>query len=415
MDRPIDQIRAATSAAHQRLEELPYARSVLDGSLPIERYGSFLRAIHIVHEALEQAIELSGDAELRQVFGRAFERRALLEQDLAYLGLDLHGVDYASLQAAVLAQRIRLGLLRDPRQLLGHAYVLEGSQLGGLVQRAALAHRPELKQGGLAYLTGIGKGTQGAFEAFVERLERALPDQPAIESAIAGALEAFTGLRAVLEALDPGINHRRWLVAELNPEAGTHSVPDDAREVAAALRAGEHTWHRYAYYDARYGERGLRFTRSDSAWLVTLAREDAQQAQRHVSWLARVLAARGMPRRLLEEHLAHLHAALVDTLPQRATHYQPLMLAAEHLRKERIEVMSEERTRALIEAHGAGLADEAGVSPKEAATLAVAAVADEKRGIANAVTSLSEWLTCRERFSKPWVAALERTLALARS
>jgi len=411
--RPITRIREATAAAHARLEATPYARTVLDASLSISAYASFLRALHVVHVALEQAVERSGDADLRALFARTAERRTLLERDLSHLAVDPHGVDFASLAAAVLAQHIRLLTLRDRAQLVGFAYVIEGSQLGGLVQRNALASRPELARGGLAYLAGSGKETKGIFDAFVARLEAGLTDETRLASAIEGAIAAFDGLHAVLEAVSPSDPAARWLVGELNLDAGSHAVPDDAREILAALCAGESTWRRHPYYEARYGERGQRFTRSDSAWLVTLAREDEAQAAWHVSWLARVLAARGMPRLLLEEHLDELHAALCAALPQHAAHYGVLAAAAARLRNERTEAIPDEVMRALVAAQGA-LSPECGVTFDEAATLVVAAVADERCHIAGAVASLTSWLTDASRFSAAWRFAVMHTLASAR-
>src|SRR4051812_28593243 len=63
------------------------------------------------------------------------------------------------------------------------------------------------------------------------------------------------------------------VAAALNPEAGHHAVTTDPRELRAALRAGEQTQRRFGYYEQRYGERGRAFTRSDSAWIVTVTGE----------------------------------------------------------------------------------------------------------------------------------------------
>jgi hypothetical protein len=51
-----------------------------------------------------------------------------------------------------------------------------------------------------------------------------------------------------------------------------------------------------------------------------------------VRWLGTVLAARGMPRLLLEEHLGILHEELVAAVPERAGQYDLLLDAARALR-----------------------------------------------------------------------------------
>lgn len=416
MQLPIDRIRRATQSLHDSLDVLPYAVEVTRGTVPIATYVRFLRAVFELHLALEEAVERAGDARLREVFGGAHVRRVRLERDLAALGAARHAVDGSILHALVLAQQVRLMGAREPAQLLGVAYVLEGSQLGGLVQHAALVERPELRHGGLSYLAGSGRGQRAEFGAFVQRLDRVLGgDEGAIESAIAGAVATFEGFIAIVRSLDDTEAHVRWLSGVLNGDAGTHAVPSDLREVVAALRAGETTYHQYAYYEARYGARGLRFTRSDSAWLAAIARDEPVHASRQLAWLATVLAARGMPRLLLEQHLDTLHARLCAVLPESADCYDVLRRAACTLREARLAALPEADARALGAAFCADLVPEAGLAPAEAASLLLAAIADEHHGISQAVASLQSWLASPTRFSTRWIEAVTRTLRAARA
>lgn len=396
---------------------MPYARSLLDGTLPMTQYASFLHAVHTVHGELELALRHSTISALGVVLGQGFERRALLERDLAFLAVDLRRVDGAQLQALVLGQRMRLDAAVSPYCLLGHAYVLEGSQLGGLLQAKVLAARPELREGGLAYLQGMGKATHDNFQQFVGRLEAALPDEAAAAFAVRGACSAFAGFAAILDAITADAHESRWLVGELNAEAGTHPIPADVREVQAALRAGETSYARFRYYEARYGERGRRYTRSDSAWLATLSRHEDAHTAHHVLWLARTLSSRGMPRLLLEHHLQVLHDELVRGLPEAPSGtYDGLRNAAQQLRAAREAAVSSVRESELVSAFVAQVdsAGAAGISAAEAATLLVAAVADEQNGLASAVGALTSWLCDPARFSEEWRLAAERTLRTAR-
>jgi heme oxygenase len=414
MERPIDRLRAATHELHTRLEALPYARAVMDGTVQLAQYQSFLRAMHLIQLELESGVERAGRADVRKVYGEPAERRLLLERDLAALSVDTSAVDAAALHALVFNQRMRLAHTKEPDQLFGYLYVLEGAQLGGLVQHAALSARAELAPG-LTFLRGAGKVARATFEAFCARLDAALASEAALGAAERGAIAAFEGFFALFSALAPSAGQAPSLVTELNFEAGNHALPDDLREVEAALRAGEESYRATRYYSARYGERGLRFTRSDSAWLATLVREDGTLAERHIDWLGRVLAARGMPRILLEQHLDKLSQTLARSLPERASSYGVLAACAARLRQERIDAMPEARADLLTSGFVRSRDPEHDIDPSEAATLLVAAVADERCHVPGAVAAIEGFLLDPARFSAEWVAAGRRLLTAARS
>ncbi len=415
-ESPLERIRAATRELHARIDRGAYAKAVLDGTLPISRYASFLRALYAVYGELEHAVETASTPSLREAFAGGVERRSRLARDLQYLLTDPRGVDAALLHALVLAQHIRRDAQRHPMSLFGHLYVLEGSQLGGLSLAPALTSRLELQHGGLTYLSAAGRNTASEFRAFLAKLEAALSDDTAVEEAVTGARHAFEGIEAILDvvATDHLAGHG---ASALNRDAGMHPVPSDVREVQAALLAGEHSRETWAYYDARYGERGLRFTRSDSAWLVTLSREMPERAAQQIAWLARVLAARGMPRLLLERHLQVLHRELIAAVPERTAGYETLQRVAAALANERRAVLVDERSEALARdfVRKAGAALETPVPPVEAGTLLVAAVIDEKCGIANAVESLGQWFDDPARFPQPFREAWSSSLQAARA
>jgi len=203
-------------------------------------------------------------------------------------------------------------------------------------------------------------------------------------------------------------------VAQINFEAGTHAVPDDPGELAAALRAGERSWARFPYYAARYGERGRRFTRSDSAWLATIVGHDVPVVEQRVLWLGGVLASRGMPQWLLELHLEVLHDELCAEAPARRDRYATLLAGARVLRALRERHLGPEVLAAHTNAFAARVGPEWDARLPETGGLIAAAVADEAAGIARAVTSLVPWLSEPSRFPAHWIAAVEETLTEAR-
>ena len=195
-------------------------------------------------------------------------------------------------------------------------------------------------------------------------------------------------------------------VAALNPGAGRHPIPSDLREVRAALRAGERSWQRFPYYAWRYGERGRAFTRSDSAWTVTLAHHPQEVVDQQVRWLGALLSARGMPQWLLQLHLETLYEELVGILPERQATYERLLHAAAMLHELRRQHISDEAFAALAEGFARRVGPEWGSRLPEAGGLLVAAVADERAGIARAVPSVEAWMTDPARFPGDWIAAV---------
>ncbi len=203
-------------------------------------------------------------------------------------------------------------------------------------------------------------------------------------------------------------------LATLNPDAGTHPICGDSRELAAAVRAGQRSWQRFPYYAQRFAERGERFTRSDSAWLVSLTDCGAEVVEEQVAWLGRVLASRGMPRYLLELHLEVLHTELVAAVPAKTAIYDPLLGAAASLRALRLRHVDEPVFVELGAAFTQEVGDEWDARLPGTGSLLVAAVADEGTGLPLAVPSIVRWMTDPSRFPGPWIAAVQRTIAAAR-
>lgn len=416
MERAIERLRDATRSLHDEVDGSAYARAVAAGAVPVDRYASFLRAMWQVHAALERALEAHPDPELRVALARTPERRARLVDDLAALGVDPYGVDLAAIHALRLARRMRADVTAA---LYGYGYVLEGSQLGGLLQHQRLVERPEFHGGGLAYLAGAGRDTRAQFGEFVARLDASLRDPAAVDRAVEAARATFACFVEVVRALDPARPAAHPSARDLHDAGGNHPIPDDLRELSAAMDAGEQSYRAWHYYGARYGARGLRFTHGDSAWLATLGRGDDDTALQQTQWLAGVLASRGMPRRLLEEHLDVLRDTLRRASPERG--YAPLARAASELRRARESAQTDaERDAVRAAFYPAGVSSrehpwrEGALDADEAAALLAAAVADERCGVAGAVTSLATWMSDPTRFTPRWIAAVERALAAAR-
>ena len=184
----------------------------------------------------------------------------------------------------------------------------------------------------------------------------------------------------------------------LNPAAGDVPVPEDQREIDAALRAGRISHRAFPYIAWRYRERGRKFTQSDSAWLAWLTRFDKDRVGQQITWLRNVLSNRGMPSWILQTHLTVLHRQLTRTIPENEQNYRSLAISAVQLRRDREEQIPPEQVQRLSAEFVGAFGQKSSLLLFGTGQLITAAVADEKLGVKNAVSSLLEWMVDVPRF-----------------
>lgn len=204
------------------------------------------------------------------------------------------------------------------------------------------------------------------------------------------------------------------IASEGNLEAGTHVVTTDPLELDAGRKAAAVTWSTFPYYERRFADRGRLFCDSDTGWLI--ARCDAGPANllRDVLWLARVLSARGMPQYLLETHLMNLHRALVKVGAWPRARFRPLRTSSRELARLRNAAIPEVTFASLAKRFDT----EVEAIPERVerfGAIVVAAVADERNGIARAVSSLEEWACDPSLFGAQWIETVRDTIARARA
>lgn len=200
-----------------------------------------------------------------------------------------------------------------------------------------------------------------------------------------------------------------------NPTAGDHAVTADPLEIAAAERAIRRSWAEFPYYARRFGARGRSFSSSDSGWLVTLASLTRDGACAQALWLGTVLAARGMPRWMLEHHIGLLADELTRVRPgPEWAHYGRFHDCADALRARRLARLDEDAFRELEHAFDARVEPGDLRRLRRMGGILVAAVADERDGIGLAVPSVVSWATDPDRFGDDWIAAVHETVAEAR-
>lgn len=195
-----------------------------------------------------------------------------------------------------------------------------------------------------------------------------------------------------------------------NPDAGSHALPDDPREIEAVLAATQRCYAAHPYFLARYGARGLSFTNSDGGYLVTLTGTWQSHVHGQVHWLCDLLSARGMPSWLMEEHLRLLHEELRQRIRGQSARLAKLKAAGSRLREQRLTRMAQADFDAIAQAFetdaGPGIANAGGLIP--------AAVCDERGGREQSIPSLVRWLADPARFPPRWCAAVAEALGRAR-
>lgn len=233
--------------------------------------------------------------------------------------------------------------------------------------------------------------------------------EPALDAPAADRARTLEGELSELVARAP--EAREDLSAcllSINASAGIHSMPADLRALEAAFDAGESSWHLNPYYAARYGDRGLRFTQSDSAWLVVAAQLPPEGTHQQLAWLSGLLVNRGMPSCLFDEHLELLGDALGAGFGPEDPRARRLLDIARRWRADKQAILPDD-LRAPYAAHLDELSDTPGVG-----RLLAGAVVDEALGRRLAVPRLVGWLT-GEHPSAAYAARLEEVLGALRS
>jgi heme oxygenase len=386
----------------------------------MESYVNQLQALAVIHGVLENEIAISEDKRVLSIWNDDLKKLPLLQQDLKFFEPRVESSDTCSIEAALaITAKIRLRRVEHPITLLGYLYVFEGSTLGNKMHRPDISETFHLDEmNGCRYYSSYRDEVSTHWVQFSDKMNEALHNPTLHNSIIEAAHEAFAGLEELYKALYPlDKTEKSFHVTRINPEAGNHPMPDDKHEIQAALKASDRGWTEFPYYEHRYGERGKRFSDSDTCWLVTLTRLDQESMQRQIEWIGRVLATRGMPQIMLEKTLKYLHEELTIAIPDNTATYDKLLTSAEILRKARTQLISEKELESLSNEFDQFAGAELSKQFKNTGRLLVASVVDEKNGITGAISALQEWVTDEARFPNTWISGVKdiinKTTAIA--
>jgi len=410
----MEELKARTYRAHVQLQSAPLFQALVSCQLPLESYVGQLRALSVIHGVLEQALESCAEERVASVWHRKMCRLSRLQQDLRYFEpravADLKEATEAALKTA---EHIRLNSLVQPLSLLACLYVLEGSMLGAIVLRPLYAKAFLLKgEEGMSYMHSDGLPANVRWEQFHGRMNALRLSEEEREEMIKAINDFFARVEEIYLALYPfRLESKTYLVTSINPEAGRHPIPSDAREVQASIKAADICWQRFPYFEHRYGERGKNFARSDAAWLATLCQCDQLQIIQQVRWLGHVLASRGMPTLLLQVQLEILAEELAAVDPEKKSEYIKLSESASELSNTRRRHLTDAQIQAIAADFDHAVGIEWSTRFPHTGELLASAVTDESEGNEGAVESLRSWMIDARRFPAEWIAAVEKTLA----
>lgn len=415
-DRLHSLLKKQTMELHTQAHKIPYIINLLQNNLPIESYVGYLHSLAIIYGTLENQIENSNRLNLKEFLPDYSLKLPLILADLEFLKSDQRKVILPAISHALhVADKIILYSESCPYKLLGFVYTLDGSLNGGSILKKHISEAFTLKNNdAISYFSSLDADFERYWKNFVNILNTKFDEPNHQEDIISAAHEIFLDLMEIYKSLYPFdeksfVNH----ITTLNPEAGNYPISKNPLEIQAAIKAGINCWNEFPYYEIRYGDRGRRFTVSDSAWLVTLCELSQEEAIRQVDWLAKFLSIRGMPTYTMEIQMEHLYKVLSDLIPSNEQKYHKLLKIAGII-KYRIEIHINEgifeTCNNVFEKHFL----EFNVSEKKCfklkknmGKLIASSIIDNKNGISDD-GSLKKWLKSKENFPDNWIAAVEK-------
>lgn len=182
----LERLRAETRPLHEQTEQLFYTEALQNGTLSVDEYIHLLRTHFVFHQALEEAISRHSD----------FFRNYALEtrRKTPWLLADLKNLN------VVPAPRMpELFAGWSPVELLGAAYVGEGSMLGGTVIWKLLQKNEAIfpPLANAQFYKGYGPSTGSYWRNFGAFLTKQGAQQP--DNVVDAAKQAFVDYQAVFQ------------------------------------------------------------------------------------------------------------------------------------------------------------------------------------------------------------------------
>ena len=408
-------LKEETFEYHRKLESLSFFGQLINHTLPLDSYVNQLKGLSIIHSVMENELASSKDQIVTKVWDENLRKLKYLEEDIAFFAPRVPSENRSPIESALaLADSIMRSAVDNPISLLGYLYVFEGSTLGNNMHQpdvSACFSLPGIE--GCRYFYNYGNDLNNHWKQFSNRMN-IIDNEENQQSILKSAHDAFAGLELFYNKLYPLDKENSFRhITRINPEAGNHPIPEDEREIEAALKASDRCWNEFPYYQLRYSDRGKRFSDSDNCWLATLPDLKQHDLNKQIKWLCHVLATRGMPSVMMESNLNFLAHELKSAVPEKSDFYKKLELASEALKSSRMSLIDSSKTQKLTEEFGKQAEVAADKRFKNMGLLLVSAVVDEKSGMPGTLSALRDWLVQSDMFSEQGIKAIDTLIETA--
>lgn len=172
----LKKIKDFTAAHHDKIEQNPLTKAIVDGSITKENYAKLLCGFYGFYKACEATLA-NGQLWSKENFDITQRKKIpLLEKDLAFLGYSLASVPTC----------IEAPSLDSDAKKLGYLYVVEGSTLGGQFLSRAIAKKLGFTaEQGASYFNSYGTANLGEmWKQFQQLLTDYADRNPAAETEI---------------------------------------------------------------------------------------------------------------------------------------------------------------------------------------------------------------------------------------
>ncbi len=390
----LDEIRKTADEIYRpRIESSSFVKELALKNLSLESYSGFVRTMAVIHGNLEKKISESLNPFLSSVWSDEMKKTLSLKKDSAYLKWVKNVPEIMNITKKIV-KNIQEKEEKSPETLAGYLYALQISGLeSGEYRKSLILQYPCLKDKADHYLQNNMSGVQKNLDEFRVRLERVQADSVQASRILDGACELFDWTVETFENLFPlQTGRKKYFALDINSDAGSHPVPEDAREILAAISAGDLCADLFLYQDIRFGSRGRKFAHSDSAWLASLSDLEQSEVTSQTVWLANVLSNRGIPSCMLENHLDILYNELCIIIPENEKKYRKLKNAADGLRAFRRIYLNDQVYFSLSERFNDRLKYSFFRKTGLSAELCASALIDSKGDAVNAVQNIYEWM-----------------------
>lgn len=201
----MQRLKLQTKKLHIMAHNLPFFKALFKRELIIDSYVGQLRALAVIHEALERELQASDHPAIQSVMNGYMPKLPLIRRDIDYFrSVNIRTVIPAAQAALSLTDKIIARKQTNPVSLLGYLYTLEGSTLGGKVIKPYMAALFDLKgSDGLLFFDSYGENVQSNWQSFSNRMLQAVSDENTEKTVIEASYELFYGLLNVYESLHP--------------------------------------------------------------------------------------------------------------------------------------------------------------------------------------------------------------------